>query len=285
MAEQPQQPPRPADQPRTAQQRALLIAQALAAGTAAGAGVEALAAGVTLTPRLLTMLTRLFLRFGYRRQTVRYALRVVVRIVRTPPPPRDGGDDDTPGDAELATLRNERVFTGWFLERTTARVEAGYAAGMADGEPEAREERFIEQHLDAQDKRREAGREVDLEARKPGHVTDRPRGADGVPGDPDGLMDGTRPRVILRWRAHPDDKVTPECRAADGAWFYADTPPIIGYPGMPHGGTCRCWSANAGSLAEVARGRHVNEAVRAIIATQPDHRAHPGAPTERREAS
>lgn len=264
MAEQPQQQPPPAD---AARQRAIRIAQALAAGVAASQGVQALAAGLVLTPAVLAMLTRVFLRFGYRRQTVRFALRVTTRVVRTPPPP--GGPPSTPGPAELATLRNERVFTAWFLERTTARVEAGYAAGMAEGEPEQREERFIDQHLDAQDKRRVAAQRVDLEAKKPGQVTDAPEAG----------------RVILKWRAHPDDKVTPECRAADGAWFYADTPPIIGFPGMPHGGTCRCWPANAGSLAEVARGRHVNEAVRGIIMSEQDHRAHPGADDDERQTA
>jgi hypothetical protein len=263
VAEQPPQQPPPADQAR---RRAILIAQALAAGVVAGQGVQALAAGLVLTPKLLAMLTRAFLRLGYRRQTIRFALRVVTRVVRTPTPP--DGPGATPGPAELATLRHERVFTAWFLERTTARVEAGYAAGMAEGEPEAREERFIDQHLDAQDRRRQAAQKVDAEAGKPGQVTD----AGDDPTAP--------PRVILKWRAHPDDRTTPECRAADGAWFYADTAPIIGYPGMPHGGTCRCWPAHAGSLEAVARGRHVNEAVRGIISRDVDHRPHPGAATE-----
>jgi hypothetical protein len=45
---------------------------------------------------------------------------------------------------------------------------------------------------------------------------------------------------LLGWYAHPDDRVTPECKAADGANFRADVMPMIGWPGTLHGGTCRC---------------------------------------------
>lgn len=259
MAEQPEQQQRPAD----AQKRAAAIAAALALGVAAGAAGAAAVAAPVLTAGVLAALTRLFLRWGYRRDTVRYALRITTRVVRTTSPARVGA-----GPAELANARAEHTFAAWFLERSTARVEAAYTAGAEPGAPEQAEARFLEQHLDAQQKRREAARRVDVEARKPGQVTD-----DGDAGE--------GPRIILKWRAHPDDKTTPECAAADGAWFYADTPPIIGFPGMPHGGTCRCWPANAGSLAEVARGRHVNEAVRGIISTTDHPTAHPGAGRKR----
>lgn len=263
MAEQKPQPPPPANQ-RVAAIAAALVAGAAVAGAAAAPPV--------LTAAVLAALVRLFTRWGYRRETVRHAARmltVTVRTTREPTPP---------GPAGRADARNRRVFTAWFLERSTARVEAAYAAGATPGEPEAREQRFLEQHLLAQQRRRQAAKRVDAEAEKPGQVTDKPWRNDdgGTPGDPDGIM-SPGPRVILKWRAHPDDKTTIECAAADGAWFYADTPPVIGYPGMPHGGTCRCWSTNAGSLKAVARGRTVNEAVRDIIKAEPDHRAHPGA--------
>lgn len=271
MAEQPaQQPPPPEPPPpETPQQRAQAIAGVLAVGMLASAGAGASVGPLLLTPKVLAMLTRLFLRFGLRREAVRWGLRVVTRVVRTSPPPQG---PTPPGPAELATRRAERMFVAWFLERTTARVDKAYADGAEDGAPEQREDRFLEQHLTAQDRRYEAARRTDVEAAKRDQVVSM---TDATDDDNPGMA-----RVILKWRAHPDDKVTPECRAADGAWFYADTPPIIGYPGMPHGGTCRCWSAHAGSLAEVARGRHVNEAVRAILATEPDHRDHPGT-TER----
>lgn len=259
-AQQPEQEPQP--RPSSPQQRAAVIAGLIAAGATAGGAAAATGAAAGLTATTLRLLTRLFLRWGYDRNTIRYALRVVTRVVRV------AGPVVSPvgGPATDATRRREHVFAAWFLERSAERVRKAYAVSEEAGEAaEAREERYIDQHLDAQDRRLVAAERVDAETAKRDNVTDGP--------DEDGMGRG---RVILKWRAHPDDRVTPECRAADGAWFYADTPPIIGYPGMPHGGTCRCWPAHAGSLAEVARGRHVNEAVRAIIMSEPDHRDHPG---------
>jgi hypothetical protein len=45
---------------------------------------------------------------------------------------------------------------------------------------------------------------------------------------------------VLGWWAHPDDKTTPACRAADGHNFSATVQPRIGWPGQPHAGRCRC---------------------------------------------
>lgn len=271
-------PPQP---PPSERERAQQIAQALAVGSfAAGAAggsaaaVAALAAPPRLSARGLAALTRLWLSWGYSRETVRHGLRISTRILPTGPGP--GGSPVPPGPAREATDRHARFFTAWFLERTTARTDAALRAGEDLEAVTAREDRWLEQHLDAQDKRDAAAGRVDTQAAKPGQVT-TDRGEDVY--DPDNDV-----RVILKWRAHPDDKTTPECAAADGAWFYADTPPVIGYPGMPHGGTCRCWPAHAGSLAEVARGRHVDEAVRAILATDTAHRPHPGTRPERMPA-
>lgn len=260
MAEQPQQKPAPAD-------RVAAIAAVLAGGTAASGAAAAAVAPFVLTAAILSALVRLLGSWRYRRATIKHTVRVLTVIVRrrrTPPPQ---------GPAARADARNAPIFTAWFLERSSARVEAAYAAGAEPGAPEEREQRYLEQHLDAQERRRAAAERVDAEASKDGNVTDAPQNGP------------TGGRVILKWRAHPDDRTTIECRAADGAWFYADTPPVIGYPGMPHGGTCRCWSTHAGSLAEVARGRHVNEAVRGVLAAEPDHRAHPGAIPRRRPRS
>jgi hypothetical protein len=254
--------PQPPPVESTPAQRAAAIATVLGTGAAAGA---ALAGPPVLTAALLAALTKLLLRWSLDRRTVRHVLRVTTRVVRTT---RPEAPTPAPGPAELANRRAELTFRAWFLERSLERVEAAYKAGAEDGAPEAREDRYIDQHLAAIDARHAAARKVDAEARKPDQVADRP-------------IQNESARVILLWRAHPDDRVTPECRAADGAWFYADTPPIIGYPGMPHGGTCRCWPANAGSLEAVARGRHVNEAVRAIISTDTQHRPHPAARPER----
>lgn len=238
-------------QPPPADQRAAAIAAALGVYvTAAGTVAGATAAGggfVALNAWMIRLLSRLFLRWRYRRTTIRWALEVVTRVVVSYAPA------DATDAAAAAYARAARVYAAWFVEAATARIEA---AGDDWQTQVDRENRYVQQHLEAQRKRQEAARRVDVEADKPGQVVD---------GD----------RVILWWRAHPDDRVTPECRAADGAWFYADTPPVIGYPGMPHGGTCRCWPAHAGSLAEVARGRSVDESVRGIISRDPDHRPHP----------
>lgn len=45
---------------------------------------------------------------------------------------------------------------------------------------------------------------------------------------------------ILGWYTHRDDRTTAECVAADGTNFRAAFPPVIGWPGTLHGGTCRC---------------------------------------------
>jgi hypothetical protein len=56
--------------------------------------------------------------------------------------------------------------------------------------------------------------------------------------------------VTLGWYAHNDDRATPECVAADGKNFSTEAAPLIGWPGTPHGGTCRC---EAGPPFETAR--------------------------------
>jgi SPP1 gp7 family putative phage head morphogenesis protein len=45
---------------------------------------------------------------------------------------------------------------------------------------------------------------------------------------------------VLGWYANTDGKTTPECRAANGKNFRADTPPAIGWPGVVHA-NCRCY--------------------------------------------
>lgn len=78
----------------------------------------------------------------------------------------------------------------------------------------ARERRYLQQQLDATRRRIDAAERVDRAA---------------------GLRGGW-----LGWHAILDERTTAECRAAHGHNFNAGRPPTIGYPGMPHGGTCRC---------------------------------------------
>lgn len=66
--------------------------------------------------------------------------------------------------------------------------------------------------------------------------------------------------VWLGWYSHVDDRVTPECRAADGCDFRADRMPRIGWPGVPHGGTCRCRPGPAHGSQ-----RTVDEATRGMV--------------------
>lgn len=84
----------------------------------------------------------------------------------------------------------------------------------------ARDElRFFGQHVRAQRARTRAAANVDAAAREHG--------------------------TVLGWYAHDDDRTTPECADADGTNFLATRVPPIGWPGTPHGGTCRCWAGAA----------------------------------------
>lgn len=276
MAEQ--QPP-PPDQ-RAEQVAAVLAGLAVAGGASAAAG-----AAVTSTAAVLAALTKLMLSWGWRRRAVRSTLRVATDVIRTlqvdvtvtgPPRPAYG-----------RALADERTFAGWYLERVGTRFNdavvaaetAGADVDAAVAEAEARERRWQDAHERAQQGRRDAADAVDAEGRKPGtlEVTTEgtgPRNADGgTPGDPDGILE-QRPRKIVAWVTVNDDRATPECVAADGCWFYVDTPPIIGYPGQPHGATCRCTPGRA-TRAMFLHGRHVDEAVAPLL--EPAHRRHPGA--------
>ncbi len=274
--------PPPTERPRDPATRAAAIAAAIGAAGVAGAAGAAAVAGGTAAARALAGLTRLLLTWRYRRPTVVWAAKTLVRV-HVNRGAGTGAPRAAAGPAVRATEDAAATFAGWFLEAATDRLEKAQAAGVDPETAQAREARYLEQHLDAQRRRRAAAARVDAEAAKPGQgrmVTPGtgPRNDDGgTPGDPDGTLEA-RGRVILGWKAHTDDKVTPECRAADGAWFYADRPPIIGYPGMPHGGTCRCWPVPI-TAAAAAAGRTVDEAVRQALAgeTQHDDRAHPGA--------
>lgn len=78
-----------------------------------------------------------------------------------------------------------------------------------------RERRFFAQHLNAERTRQDAARRVDATAARLGVTR-------------------------LGWRARLDGRTTPACAAAHGNNFDVARPPALGYPGTPHGGTCRC---------------------------------------------
>jgi uncharacterized protein with gpF-like domain len=78
-----------------------------------------------------------------------------------------------------------------------------------------RERRYFAQHLNAERARMDSARRVDAMAARLGTTR-------------------------LGWRAQMDARTTAACRLANGHNFDVAKPPLIGYPGTLHGGTCRC---------------------------------------------
>lgn len=307
MAEQPSQqqspppvPPNPT-QAQAGQLAGLLVAAGIAAGTAA-----TLVAGATAAAGGVAGIVALLARWGYDPRAVRAVVRMVTTTTRVsvPPaisPPTAGGPVSPPPPApespagedtmlppaprrpavrpfpavdrtdvfgrQTARERNaeaDPVYRAWFILNTARRIMQRRRLGKEWTDAIRPERTYLEQHERARRARFAAAAAVDAEASKPGTLE----------------VNGRR---VLVWRAHDDDKTTWECVAADGRWFYADRPPIIGYPGMPHGGTCRCWPAQATPAA--LRGDMVDTAVRSAQGTA-DHPAErfPQTPGER-EAS
>jgi hypothetical protein len=56
---------------------------------------------------------------------------------------------------------------------------------------------------------------------------------------------------ILGWWAHKDAKTTRACRAAHGTNFSALYPPAMGWPGVLHGGQCRCKAVAPWTQAQI----------------------------------
>lgn len=104
-----------------------------------------------------------------------------------------------------------------------------------DARFEETERRHLAQHLNAERARADAAERVDEQAAIYGGV--------------------------LGWKARMDERTTKACRAAHGKNFNAGRPPtlpgveegerITGYPGMPHGGACRCVPAPPFAGAEL----------------------------------
>lgn len=117
------------------------------------------------------------------------------------------------------------------IQRTEAARRARYVLAamrrLESGEPTAAEARLLRAHLRAEEKRQQAARRVDAAAAKWGD--------------------------LLGWYARKDDRTTPECAHAHGRNFLASRPPAIGYPGMLHGGNCRCKPGPPWSQAPLLR--------------------------------
>lgn len=114
--------------------------------------------------------------------------------------------------------------TAAYVVAAAGRLQDGYSHGGVPGLADAlrAERRFAEQHLAAQRRRLVAAAKVDAAAKE-------------------NTQPGAR-SVVLGWYAHDDDRTTPECVEADRSNFVATRRPAIGWPGEPHGGTCRCWA-------------------------------------------
>lgn len=130
--------------------------------------------------------------------------------------PRPRGD----GRLQRAQAKIEAYYRAAFVRNAAKRIAARTRAGLPPADAVGPERRYWLLHEKARRARQVAADEVAKASAAVG------RQADGVP--------------LLGWYAHPDDRVTPECRKAGGANFRADVQPMIGWPGTLHGGTCRC---------------------------------------------
>lgn len=118
-------------------------------------------------------------------------------------------------DVARAQQRQEATYRAWYLLNASRRLSADLRAGKTPRDAVAIERRYWQLHEQARKARTAAAGKVAAAAEAYG--------------------------PLLGWWAHGDDKTTPECRAADGADFNATERPRIGWPGQPHGGSCRCW--------------------------------------------
>lgn len=139
------------------------------------------------------------------------------------------------GDLQRAQARMEMYYRAAFILSAARRIQERLDRGASLRDAVSPERGYWAAHERARRARQEAARAVADMATQLGSLW-------------------------LSWRAHYDDRVTPECKAADGCNFRADRMPRIGWPGMPHGGTCRCvpWYPIEGA-------RTVDEATRHLV--------------------
>jgi hypothetical protein len=197
---------------------------------------------------LIARVVSALVKAGFRRATARAAAGVTIRTRALSYP----GTRTPAGPGSVANDRREPAYDAWFVANSARRIAERVNAGK--------------ERERARRARRDAADKVDAATKTPGNL----------------VVNG---RTVLGWAAHGDDKTTWECVAADGHWFYADRPPVIGYPGMPHGGTCRCWPIPATAL--MLTGDAVDVAVRSAqpAADHPAERTPKPVPTREAEAS
>jgi hypothetical protein len=136
------------------------------------------------------------------------------------------------GPATLQVWATEPVRRAAYLLSAAQRLEAN---------PDLAAERVnLGRHLDAAKARTVAASRVDVAARSFG--------------------------TELGWYSVRDSVTTPECRVAHGSNFQAARAPMIGYPGTPHGGTCRCLPGPPFKDA-----RSVDQATRGVLGEPHNH--------------
>jgi hypothetical protein len=157
---------------------------------------------------LIARVVSALVKAGFRRATARAAAGVTIRTRALSYP----GTRTPAGPGSVANDRREPAYDAWFVANSARRIAERVNAGK-DPEDAIRPERtYVDQRERARRARRDAADKVDAATKTPGNL----------------VVNG---RTVLGWAAHGDDKTTWECVAADGHWFYADRPPVIGYPG------------------------------------------------------
>lgn len=121
--------------------------------------------------------------------------------------------DRSQGKASSNTREAEVYYRAAYLLNAAKRIERSLAGDKSLVQAIRDERRYYLQHRDAQSRRAEAARQVDVAAQSFG--------------------------PLLGWYSVNDSRSSPECKAADGKNFPADRRPAIGYPGTTHP-HCRC---------------------------------------------
>lgn len=175
----------------------LLIAAGIAATVQA---IQALLAPLNLAQEAVEAAVKMALRVG----------PLTIDPTGIPASPVKGGE--RPGEALRNTRETEVFYRSAYLLNAAKRIDRqmrvkGLRTAVKD------ERRFYKQHRDAQSRRTEAARVVDVAAQAFGPT--------------------------LGWYAKNDGRTSAECKAAHGKNFPVGRRPAIGYPGTVHP-HCRC---------------------------------------------
>jgi len=178
----------------------------------AAAAAAALAVAITVDAASAA-LAKLYSRAGVEGPALQGALQIVMSM-----PPEATGIAG-PATAQVSYLNQVR--RGQMVLSIGRRLTGDMRSARSNGKSAlralldgvTRERRYFGMHRDAIWSRAKAAMAVDMAAMEHG--------------------------LLLGWMTHRDDRVTPDCLAADGKNFRADQMPLIGFPGTVHA-KCRC---------------------------------------------